>query len=270
MKLRIEDLAARSGVRVDTIRFYQGRGLLAPPEREGRVAYYGEAHLARLQRIRGLLREGLSLALVRRVLDAESRGGGSAGGRTRARARDALVAALAAERVGEQTYTRAELAAQAGVPEAFIAAAQTAGLVEPIRVGGEERFGEADLRMARTGLALLSAGFPLQDLLDLAVRHARATQETVERAIDLFDRHIRRKEAGGPGGATPDAARDPAEITEAFRSLLPEATRLVALHFQRTVVNRALRRLEQADEGDALREAVAATESSALEVAWRR
>jgi len=260
MKLRIEDLAARSGVRVDTIRFYQGRGLLPPPRREGRVAIYGEVHLARLQRIRGLLQDGLSLALVRRVLDAE------APGEAGADVRDALVAALAAERVGERTFSRAELAAEAGVPEALIGAAQAAGLVEPMRVGGEERFGEADLRMARAALALLSAGFPLDELLALAVRHARATQETAERAIDLFDRHVRGR---GRAPGDPDG-RAPGEITEAFRTLLPEATRLVALHFQRTVVNRALRRLEQGDEGDALREAVAATESSKLEVAWRR
>jgi DNA-binding transcriptional MerR regulator len=256
MKFRVEDLAARSGLRVDTIRFYQGRGLLPPPRREGRVAWYDESHLARLRRIRGLLEDGLSLALVRRVLEAEAR---PARGSKRASA--ALAAALAAERVGERTFTRAELAAESGVPEALIVAAQSAGLVEPIRVGGAERFAEADLRMARAGLALLSAGFPLHELLDLAVRHARATQETAERAIELFDRHVRRK-----GGDGPDAAA----ITAAFRELLPEATRLVALHFQRTVVNRALRRLEDGAEGDALREAVVATESSRLEVAWRR
>ena len=72
MELRIEELAARSGVRIDTIRFYQGRGLLPAPRREGRIALYGDAHLARLRRIRELLADGLSLNLIRRVLEAET------------------------------------------------------------------------------------------------------------------------------------------------------------------------------------------------------
>ena len=42
MEFRVEELAARSGVRVDTLRFYQARGLLPAPERVGRVAVYGD------------------------------------------------------------------------------------------------------------------------------------------------------------------------------------------------------------------------------------
>jgi len=250
MELRIEDLAARSGVRVDTIRYYQGKGLLPPPRRDGRVALYGEAHLERLARIRALIRDGLSLAWIRRVL-SEAHAAGD---------REPLLSALVEERVGERTLSRAELAAEAGIPEALIGAAQAAGLVSPIRVGDEERFGEADLQMARAALALLSAGIPLDELISLAVKHARATQEVAEQAIELFDRHVRKV-----GGADADAAA----ITTAFRTLLPAATRLVALFFQRTVVTQALARLEGRGDDAALREAIAATESARLEVAWK-
>lgn len=251
MDYRIEELAARSGLRVDTIRYYQGKGLLPPPRREGRIALYGEAHLERLGRIRALLRDGLSLALIRRVLQAE---------RHRAPDREPLLSALVAEQVGTRTLSRAELAAEAGIPEALITAAQAAGLVEPLRAGDEERFGESDLQMARAALALLSAGIPLDQLTDLAVMQARATQEVAERAIELFDLHIRK------GGA---ADADPSAITAAFRDLLPQATRLVALFFQRTIVGRALARLEGSGESTALREAIAVTESKRLEVAWK-
>ena len=41
---------------VDTIRFYQKRRLLPPPDREGRVAWYGPEHVERLARIRELQR----------------------------------------------------------------------------------------------------------------------------------------------------------------------------------------------------------------------
>src|SRR5260370_12358444 len=49
MEYRIEQLARAAGVAVDTIRFYQGKGLLEAPRREGRVTWYGDAHLDRLR-----------------------------------------------------------------------------------------------------------------------------------------------------------------------------------------------------------------------------
>jgi hypothetical protein len=81
-----------------------------------------------------------------------------------------------------------------------------------------------------------------------------------ERAIELFDRYVRH-------APVPDD--DPEAVTRAFRELLPQLTRLVALHFQRTVVTRALSRLEGNRELEDLAEALAAVESSQLEVKWR-
>jgi hypothetical protein len=53
--------------------------------------------------------------------------------------------------------------------------------------------------------------------------------------------------------------------------MLPQVTRLVALHFQRTLVARALDRFRDKQEHGALAEALAATESAQLdvEVTWR-
>lgn len=69
MEYRVEELARLAGVRIDTVRYYQSRGLLPPPRREGRVAWYGDPHLERLRRIRGLREEGLSLDWIGRMLD---------------------------------------------------------------------------------------------------------------------------------------------------------------------------------------------------------
>ncbi|HLW16141.1 MAG TPA: MerR family transcriptional regulator, partial [Actinomycetota bacterium] len=44
---RVEQLAAACDVSVDTIRYYQSKGLLPPPKREGRVAIYDREHLQR-------------------------------------------------------------------------------------------------------------------------------------------------------------------------------------------------------------------------------
>jgi len=250
MQYRIDQLAAASGVRAETIRFYQGKKLLPGPRRVGRVAYYDDGHLERIAKIRELLDQGLTLALIGRVLDQEA-------------ADDAtprLLASLARAKVGERTYSRAELAAATGMPEALVQSIQLAGLIEPIRTQGEDRFSDADVAMARAGLRLLGAGFPLHELIGLAVEHAAATRQTAERAIDLFDRHIREPGAASPSGQAVEAA---------FRELLPEATRLVALFFQRTLVSRALARLRGRGESEALAQAVAATESSSLEVAWK-
>lgn len=248
----MEELARLSGIRVDTLRFYQGRGLLAPPRREGRVAVYDDAHLARLRRIRALQAQGFTLAQIRRVIDDEEGRNGP----------EPLLQALVKEGVGERTLSAAELATEAGIPEAMVRAAVSAGLVEPLMVDGEERFSEGDVEMARAGLALLEAGFPLAALLEHAVGHARHVDALCDAAIDLFDESVRRS---GP------TAGDMPAITEVFRHLLPQVTRLVALHFQRTLVTRALNRLEGRDELDALEAALEATKSARLEVevGWR-
>ena len=68
---RVEDLASRADVSVDTIRFYQKRRLLEPPAREGRVAWYGPEHMERLARIRELQAHGFTLALIERVVSGE-------------------------------------------------------------------------------------------------------------------------------------------------------------------------------------------------------
>ncbi len=257
MKYRVEALAAAASVSVDTLRFYQARGLIPAPRREGRVAVYDETHLERLRRVRGLQDQGFSLAQIRRLLETDG-----APASSRAAAPDPLLQALVAENVGARTLSREELAAEAGVPEPLVRAAESAGLIEPLTIDGEARFNASDLEMARTGIALLSAGFPLERLLGLAVGHARHVQEVCDAAIELFDAHVRKRAEG---------EADPEQVTAMFRQLLPQVTRLVALHFQRTLVNRALGRLRGRDEDAALEAALAATRDARLdvEVRWR-
>ncbi len=61
-QLTIGALARTAGVGVETIRFYQRKGLLAAPPREfGHIRRYGRADLARLQFIKAAQRLGFSL-----------------------------------------------------------------------------------------------------------------------------------------------------------------------------------------------------------------
>ena len=68
MEMRVEQLSAQADVSVDTIRYYQSKGLLAPPRREGRIAWYGDEHLERLGRIRSLQQRGFTLATIARLV----------------------------------------------------------------------------------------------------------------------------------------------------------------------------------------------------------
>lgn len=67
--LTIDELAARAGVTVRTVRFYSSRGLLPPPEiGPRRVGRYGRDHLARLALIEEMQHQGMTLAAIERHL----------------------------------------------------------------------------------------------------------------------------------------------------------------------------------------------------------
>jgi DNA-binding transcriptional MerR regulator len=65
----VDELAARTGMTVRTVRFYASEGLLPPPRRQGRVAYYDQRHRLRLDLIRTLQEHGYTLSAIQRVLD---------------------------------------------------------------------------------------------------------------------------------------------------------------------------------------------------------
>ncbi|MFE6030593.1 MerR family transcriptional regulator [Streptomyces niveus] len=58
---RMKELADAAGITVRTVRFYRERGLIPPPRREGRIAWYDSHHLARLRTIAALLERGHTL-----------------------------------------------------------------------------------------------------------------------------------------------------------------------------------------------------------------
>jgi DNA-binding transcriptional MerR regulator len=248
MDYGVEALAHAAGVTVDTIRFYQAKRLLPAPRRAGRRAVYSAAHLARLRRIRRLQADGVPLAVIRRLLAPATRS-------------DAALARALTEERGRRTLSRAELAAEAGVPEELITAVERAGIMEPLAGAAKGRYAAVDVELARQALRLLREGVPLTELLALAIHHGDSVREVVDRAIELFDQHVRR---------TADGRERPAdEVVDAFRRLLPSVTALVAHHFHRTLVARALARLERLGDTHALKHALAATKTGHLEVTWR-
>lgn len=230
MRLRVDELAARADTSVDTIRFYQSKGLLDPPQRDGRVGWYSNDHLERLRRIRSLKAQGFSLASIAKLL-----GGGLDP------ADSALVAAVLdrteGPREGSGSLTLDELASATGVSVALLEAVVREGLFgNPDRA----RFTPADAAAVQAGLRLLESGLPLSELLALARRHDRVTKELASNAVDLFVRFVRDGVLASEGGEDEAGTR----LVEAFEQMLEASTTLVAEHFRRALLEEARSRAE--------------------------
>jgi len=235
MRYRVEQLAASCDVSVDTVRYYQSRGLLPQPEREGRVAWYGDEHAARIREIRTLQGKGLTLAAIRRVVTGEL---GPA---------DADLAAAVAAARGEsadetQLLDLDAFAARSGVPASLIQAVEREGIRLGRIVDGEERYTAGDIDLVRTALRLLEFGLPLPDLLGLARDADAAMRGLAERAVELFDEHVRKPIRDTAGDDDVAAA----QMVEAFGELLPAVTQLVSHHFRRVLLETAEEHIEEA------------------------
>lgn len=60
----IDELSAAVGMTVRTTRYYASLGLIPPPVRRGRVAYYDDVHRARLELVRALQEHGFTLQAI--------------------------------------------------------------------------------------------------------------------------------------------------------------------------------------------------------------
>lgn len=235
MKYRVDELAARCGISVDTVRFYQTKGLLPPPERKSRVAWYTGEHLERLRKVRDLKRKGFTLISIRRLLDGELD-----------KADEALVEALAGpvpgeEEPNEEFLTVEELAERIGVSPALIHAIERENLLVPRMHDGEPQYTSADAAAASAGLTLLETGLPLSELLALAREHDQSARRTAERAVDMFDEYVR-----GPIRDSSASDEEAAlKLVEAFRKMLPATVALVAHHFRRVLLATAQERIEK-------------------------
>jgi len=232
VRYRVEQLAAACDVSVDTIRYYQSRGLVPAPEREGRLAWYDERHEERIRRVRALQQKGLTLAAISRVLGD---------GQDEPDADLALaVAAARGESLQCELLTLEDFAGRSGVPASLIQAVEREGIELGRTVDGEVRYTSADIEIVRGALRLLEYGLPVSELLALARDTNAAMVGLAARAVELFDRHVR-KPIIDTSGSKQDAA---GHLVEAFDVLLPAVTNLVANHFRRVLLAEAEERLE--------------------------
>jgi DNA-binding transcriptional MerR regulator len=231
VRYRVEQLASECDVSVDTVRYYQSRGLLPPPEREGRVAWYDDRHADRIRQVRALRGKGLTLAAISRVLGD---------GLERPDADLAVaVAAARGESGPDELLPLEEFAGRSGVPASLIQAVEREGIKLGRTVDGEERYTAADIDMVRAALRLLEYGLPLGELLALARETNDVMVRLAERAVELFDEHVRKPVLDSSGSAEAAAG----QLVEAFDALLPAVTNLVTNHFRRVLLAEAEQRL---------------------------
>ncbi|MFG3027713.1 MerR family transcriptional regulator [Streptomyces sp. NPDC048253] len=180
--LTVDELAARAGVTVRTVRFYGTKGLLPPPViGPRRVGHYGAGHLARLALIEELRRQGLTLAAIERYLDRLPPG---------LDAHDlavhrAVVASWAP--VAVETVPRAELPRRAGraLSEEDVDRLAAMGVLGAGDPAGEDAY-RVDAGLLRLGVRLLDV--PLSPEAILAARtvlldHARAAAHELSRLL---------------------------------------------------------------------------------------
>ncbi|MFZ3570023.1 MerR family transcriptional regulator [Streptomyces sp. BH097] len=179
----MEELAKAAGITVRTVRFYRERGLIKPPRREGRIAWYDETHLDRLRTIASLLDRGHTLSGISELSEAFDRG------------RD--VGELLGVQPTEEVPVRlsaAELAdyfADDVTPENLQAALDLGYL----GIDGEEIV-HISRRLLDISAALVREGIPLADVLAAARRVRDHAEALAALFTDLVAEHASDKDIG--------------------------------------------------------------------------
>ncbi|MDT0463379.1 MerR family transcriptional regulator [Streptomyces gibsoniae] len=182
--LTVDELAARAGVTVRTVRFYSAKGLLPPPViGPRRVGRYGQAHLARLALIEELQHQGMTLAAIERHLRQLP---------ADVSARDlaihrAVVASWAPDTV--ETMTREELQRRAGRPlgeqDLERLAAMNVAVPDEGGDGGDDAY-RVDPGLLRLGVELLDVPLGLDTVLaarGVLIEHSRAAARELSRLL---------------------------------------------------------------------------------------
>ena len=151
---------------------------------------------------------------------------------------EALLAALE-RNPQEQLLTLPELAEASNFSSTLIEVVIREGFLTPVHEDPEPMFELSDAETLRAGLALVEAGLPLGELLDLARRTDSAMRPIAERAVEVFARYVR-DSVEANASSDEEAVR---KLVSAFTTMLPATGRLVDRHFRRLLIEGARRRL---------------------------
>jgi DNA-binding transcriptional MerR regulator len=208
---RIDELAQRAGLTVDTIRYYAREGLLQPPVKQGRNRLYGQEHLDRLDRIRDLRDQRFSLAAIRAIVDVDRPG------------LEGLFTTSGRE------YTLADLSERAELDDRLVDGLREVGLLpDPAEFGGDA-YDDTDLGLLRAIGELQSIGMTAEILLALGriyVDHFSALQHDV---LDMLSGKA------NPAWDAEELVKIQTQLTSNAPRLMPAMNQVLSYVHQRTL-----------------------------------
>jgi len=226
-RLTVDDLARQAGTVSSTVRLYQSRGLLPPPTRAGRMAFYGPGHLARMHLIGQLQERGFSLAAIKELIDSWEAGRDLA---------DVLGLEHRAATWGAEQPARLRLSQlrhrlpRGSIGPATLRRAVKLGLLQRDHRG----YVVLSPRFLDIGIELVQLGIPIDAVLDEYERLTQTTTGIAARFTELFERHLWRPfaEAGMP----PDRIE---QLTATLERLGPLAEEVVAVALRQALQQEA-------------------------------
>lgn len=218
-RLTIDQLAQAAGLTVRNVRSYQSRGLIPPPEVQGRVGYYGTEHTARLALIREMQAQGFNLAAIAHLLEQAAGASEQVLGFTRS-----LMAPFETE--APEVVRRADLLERLGgsIEEKLITKAEKLGLVISI---GEDSFEVPSPTLLAAGERLVALGVPFDAALDTMGKLRRDTQRIAQTFVRMFLEYIWKPfdDAGRPESEWP-------QVQAALDQLRPLASEALTATFK--------------------------------------
>ena len=217
-RLTIDQLAQETGLTVRNVRSYQSRGLIPPPDVQGRIGYYGAEHLARLQLIREMQAQGFNLTAIGHMLEQARGSGEEVLGFTRS-----LMAPFETET--PEILEHAELARRLGgdIEPKLLAKAEKLGLVIAI---AENSYEVPSPTLLGAGERLLSLGVPLEAALETMDQIRRNSHRIAQTFVEIFLEFIWKPfdDAGQPEADWP-------AVRAALEELRPLATEALVAGF---------------------------------------
>ncbi len=226
---RIDDLARAAGTSVRNVRYYQDGGMLPPPRRQGRVALYSDAHLARLRLITRLLERGYTASNITELVSAWELGRDLSD----VLGLESVVSGFLSDEIAGY-LTASEIHALFATPEV------ESGLIDKVVHAGlaapeGDRYRVPSPRVLRAIAELIRTGAPLGAVLELSGHLLHSIDDTVRDLVSAIAEHVLRDREQG---WIPSASEIP-ELARLIKQVKPlastAATAAVSLSLERHI-----------------------------------
>lgn len=222
-RMTIGELARRTGMTIRNIRAHQTRGILPPPEVQGRTGYYNEEHVARIELTREMQAEGFNLEAIRRVLEGNE-------GSSREMVDFARAVRAPFEDETPEIFEASELAANWRVEKVdpkLLRHAERLGVLRELPDGKVEVISP---RLQRAGAALVELGVSPAASLATAEKMREHAEGVARAYVDLFV-----KEIWEPFDKAGHPEEDWPKVREALDRMRPLASDALLAMFQITM-----------------------------------